>query len=95
MPKQDTPWEESLSRLIQGHDTGTAESKIMLKSGFRTFNLSLAGVTAELTDKFITLGKTGRAEWVPLGEQPAGRVCYNLAAIGIVRVPYKLLCATF
>jgi len=55
------------AHLLEDADhTRTAESEVVLQSDSCSFDLPLAGLTAQLPDQFGALGKTGGAEGVAL-----------------------------
>ena len=63
----------------------------MLKRQPGAIHLPRFGGTAKLVDQFVALGKTRRAERMPLGEQSARRIGDEAAAIGIVTIDDELL----
>ncbi len=63
----------------------------MLQRQLGAFDLALAGLAAQLPDQFGALGQAGGAERVSLGQQAAGRVGDDAAAVGVVAVEDELL----
>jgi hypothetical protein len=49
---------EALILTIHGNDAGAAQTNIMLKGDSGTLYLTNSGLTAQLPDKFRTLGQT-------------------------------------
>ena len=54
----------------------------MLERDLRALDLPLVGLAAQLPGQFRALRQPGRAERVALGDQPAGGVDDDLAAVG-------------
>ncbi len=58
-------------------------------------DLALAAFASKLPREFGALREAGGAERVPLGEQAAGRVGHNLAAVGVVALFDEFLGGSF
>ena len=58
----------------------------MLQRELRALDLALPGLAAQLPDQLGALRQAGGAERVALGEQAAGRVGDDAAAVGVVAV---------
>ena len=80
-----------LGPLIHRHDAGAAEAEVVLERDAGAFYLALVGLAAELPDELGALGEAGGAERVALGEEAAGGVGDEFAAVGVVAVPDELL----
>src|SRR4051812_26643562 len=81
-------WSEA---LVEGDDAGAAQADVVLQAEPRALDLARAGLTAELPDELRALREAGRAQRVPLGQQPAGGVRHDAAAVGVVAVHDELL----
>ena len=75
---------------VEGDDAGAAEADVVLQRDPGVGDLARAGLAAQLPDEFGALGEAGGAERVALGEQAAGGVGDDSAAIGVVAVGDEL-----
>jgi hypothetical protein len=82
-------------RLVHGHHAGAAQAEVVLQRDPRAIDLALAGGAAQLVGQFVALGQAGRAQRVPLGQQAAGRIGDDLAAVGVVAVVDEFVGAAF
>src|SRR5437762_6372767 len=84
-----------LVAAVHRHDAGAAEAEVVLEGDLGAFDLAGVGLAAQLPDQLGALGEAGGAERVALGEQAAGGVGDELAAVGVVAVPDELLGLAF
>eukprot|EP00456_Euglypha_rotunda_P093054 TRINITY_DN98167_c0_g1_i1.p1 TRINITY_DN98167_c0_g1~~TRINITY_DN98167_c0_g1_i1.p1 ORF type:complete len:121 (-),score=15.88 TRINITY_DN98167_c0_g1_i1:10-372(-) len=64
----------SIGFSVERDDTGSTEAKIVLQGEACTFDLRFVRRSAQLTSQLVALGKAGRSDRVPLGEQAAARI---------------------
>ena len=69
-------------RLVDGDHGGAAEADVVLEGDLGAVDLALVGVAAQLPGQLGALREAGRPERVALGDQPAGGVDDDLAAVG-------------
>ena len=69
-------------RLVDGDHGGAAEADVVLEGDLGAVDLALVGFAAQLPGQLGALGEPGRPERVALGDQPAGGVDDDLAAVG-------------
>src|SRR5262245_21618802 len=72
--------------LVERHDAGAAKPEIVLQADPRALHLPGLRRAAQLPRQLVALRKAGGAERMPLGQQPAGRVGHDPAAIGVVAI---------
>src|SRR3984957_12623594 len=79
-----------LDPFVKSDDAGAAKSYVVLQAHARALHLAFSGASAQLPYEFGALSETGRAEWMPLREQAAGRIGDHAAAVSVVAIRDKL-----
>src|SRR5688572_5846572 len=72
-----------LSDLLQDVDAARgAQTDDVGQADLRAFGLALAGLAAQVGRDLVEIGDAGRSQRMALGEEPAGQVDRDLAAVG-------------
>src|SRR3990167_3461396 len=82
--KRFTMLRPSVRSPVQGHHSGAAQARVVLKGQARTLHLARIGAAAQLMSQLVALRQAGCAQRMALGQQPARGVDDDRTAIGVV-----------
>ena len=81
--------------LVQGYNTRTTQTKVVLQGHLNAGYLAIAGLPPQVPDQFRALRQTGGSQRMAFGQQSPRRVDDHPPAIGVVTIENEAFCLPF